>query len=508
MSSEVEHRFEEVSKRLKQHGTTLFDYQEEGVKWMLEHELNPNNQFPAYGGLLCDDPGLGKTLQTIALMLANPVKITLIVCPISLMEQWRNAIRVVWPEAKIRLNHSGGLIEDDKELRFVHDTCDIVISGYSRVWSTDDFQEYHKTPLHLMTWDRIVLDECHIIRNRKSKIFQGCHDLKAKYRWGLSGTPLQNKLEDLKTLFRYMHVSDQLIINELPNLIDCFIKRRNKTLVAEKYKELTINIVNIPFETQEERDFYIMVQEEVKKEFLRLKYEEDQSSIMMEIFELLLRLRQATIHPNLVIKGLAKKVGITKPKLWKKPSSKINKMLELFANHEPEDRALVVCHFTEEIDQARLYLGRAFPKLRLEVFNGGLSVEARNEIVARSMRGEIDVLFMQIMAGGVGLNLQVFNKVYLMTPNWNPGNEIQAFARCHRIGQTRNVEVNKIIVDDEELKGNTIDIRIVEKQIEKRQLMAEYLSDETFLFNEDYLNKKNSCGNNLTMKDMEKLIMG
>lgn len=506
MSELVESRFEKARAALQEQGIELFDYQVEGVKWMIEHELNPKGILQSTGGLLCDDPGLGKTLQTVALMMANPVSKTLIVCPISLIEQWRLQIKKAWPEAKIQINDRNGLLANYNDIKRIKDH-DVIITGYSRVWATDREQNYMKTIIHTTEWGRVVLDECHTIRNKKSKVFQGCFDLKAKYRWGLSGTPLQNKIDDLKSLFQFIHMPHHAIVNNLDMLLERFIMRRNKSLVAEKYKNLKVNVLDIPFDTDKEREFYVKVEEEVQKEYLKL-INEGETPNMMEIFELLLRLRQATIHPNLVIKGLAKKFDIKKPQLWKGSSTKINKMMELFANQEEDDRSLVVCHYQEEIDQALIFLGRAFPKLRMEVFNGGLSLEARNDLVRRCMKGEVDVLFMQIMAGGVGLNLQIFNKVFLLTPNWNPGNEIQAIARCHRIGQTRDVEVFKIVIRDDVIEKSTIDERIIEVQIEKRDLMVSSLNDETFKFNEQFKNsnglKAGGCG--FTLRDMKKLL--
>ena len=506
MSALIESRFEKARLALEEQGITLFDYQIEGVKWMIEHELNPNGIFQSTGGLLCDDPGLGKTLQTVALMMANPVPKTLIVCPISLIEQWRLQIKKAWPEAKIQNNTGNGRLNNYRDIVNIGDH-DVIITGYSQVWGTDSDQNYMKTILHSTEWGRVVLDECHIIRNKRSKVFQGCHDLKAKYRWGLSGTPLQNKIDDLKSLFQFINIPHVFIVNNLDMLLERFIMRRNKDLVAEKYKNLKINVLDVPFDTDKEREFYLKVEQEVHTEYLKLIKEGDTPN-MMHLFELLLRLRQATIHPNLVIKGLAKKFGVKKPQLWKGSSTKINKLMELFANHEESDKSLVVCHYQEEIDQARIYLSKAFPKLRIEVFNGGLSLEARNDLVRRCMKGEVDVLFMQIMAGGVGLNLQIFNKVFLLTPNWNPGNEIQAIARCHRIGQTRDVEVFKIVIRDEALETCTIDERILEVQIEKRDLMASSLNDDTFKFNEQFKNsnglRAGGCG--LTLKDMKKLL--
>ena len=502
ISSSAELALKNAQARLKNVGIELFDYQVDGVKWMLERELNPDGTYYT-GGLLCDDPGLGKTLQAISLMLANPVDKTLIVVPISLMEQWRDQIRKVWPEAKMRLCHGpNGSFNSYEE---INGHFDVVISGYTKMFDVDaNVKDYRRTIMHSVEWGRIILDECHTIRNKNSKTFKGCFDLRAKFRWGLSGTPLQNRVDDLVSLFRFIHVPEAIIKSNLEVLKDNYVKRRNKSLVADKYKGLNIKIVDIPFTDDKEREFYTKVKDEVKREYLRIMNEEDTSGAMMELFELLLRLRQATIHPNLVIKGLAKKFKVLKPNLWKGSSTKITKIIELFSSHTTEDKSLIICHYQEEMDLLKHYISRAFPDLRIEIFNGQMDLTNRNACVRRCTCGEVDVLLIQIMAGGVGLNLQVFNKVYMMTPNWNPGNEIQAIARCHRIGQTRNVEVYKLIIKEDDFP--TIDEKIISIQVDKRDLMVHYLGDTSLEFNE-YFSSQTPMKQGLNMKDMRKLLL-
>ena len=135
------------------------------------------------------------------------------------------------------------------------------------------------------------------------------------------------------------------------------------------------------------------------------------------------------------------------------------------------------------------------PNLRMAIFDGSLSLESRNALVKKARDGEIDCMLIQIQAGGVGLNLQMFNRVYMITPDWNPSNEIQAIARCHRIGQTEDVEVIKLVVKEEGEKP-TIDERIIVVQQQKRELMSLHLGDETLKFNERVRGQMN-----LTMKD-------
>ena len=123
--------------------------------------------------------------------------------------------------------------------------------------------------------------------------------------------------------------------------------------------------------------------------------------------------------------------------------------------------------------------------MKIQIYDGNTTYAKRNHIIQLCQLQQVDTIIIQIMAGGVGLNLQMFNKVYITTPDWNPANEIQAIARCHRIGQTNNVEVTKIIITDPHNNlTQTIDERIIHIQQDKREVMANTLQDQTLLFNE------------------------
>jgi SNF2 family DNA or RNA helicase len=477
----------------------LFPYQEEGVRWMLSHELSQNNSLKPVG-LLGDDPGLGKTLQTISLIIGNPVGKTLIVVPVSIIEQWREAIKKIVPKAIIYIHHGKTLFMSKSHIE--RHPCEIVLTGYHQIYDIVD-KKFQPTILHTYTWGRIILDECHIIRNQNTKAFMGASLLKSRCRWGLSGTPLQNRLDDLKSIFCFLNFSKTEISDQFEHLRRTYILRRNRTIVADKFKNLTVNIVNIPFDNDEERQFYIKVRQEIRSEYLRI-VDENEKNKMMELFELLLRLRQATINPNIVIKGLAKKYNIENPKLWDNPSTKETKLIELFSQHVENDKSIIICHFQQEMDIIHTTLAKTYPHLKIAKFNGSMNLTTRDTCVKKCMEGNVDVLIMQILCGGVGLNLQVFNKVYTLTPDWNPANEIQAIARCHRIGQERNVDVYKIIIDEDEIM--TIDQLLLNVQSKKRALMAECLSDPSLQFSEKFKYSAKSSKMGLTFRDFKTLL--
>jgi len=498
--SALESALARIENTLKASKLELFPYQKDGVKWMLSHELSIDGMLKPVG-LLGDDPGLGKTLQTISLIIGNPVGKTLIVVPVSIIQQWRQAIMRILPKAIIRVHHgSYGLFQSHTEID-AH-PCEIVITGYHQLFKAVD-KKFQPTVLHSYTWGRIILDECHTIRNHQTNAYMGAFALRARCRWGLSGTPLQNKMDDLKSIFTFLHFSKSEISTQFDYMLRTYIMRRNRSIVSEKFKNLSVNIVNVPFDNEEERKFYGEVRDEIRSEYLRI-IQDDGKTKMMELFELLLRLRQATVHPNMVIKGLATKYKIASPKLWTKPSTKENKLVELFQQHSKSDKTIIICHYQQEMDMIHNALSKAYPTLKIQEFNGSMNLTKRDECVRKCMHGNVDVLIMQILCGGVGLNLQVFNKVYTLTPDWNPGNEIQAIARCHRIGQERDVEVFKIIIDEDE--QITVDQLLLNVQSKKRALMAECLRDPTLEFSEQFKYTGNLSKMGLTFKDFRTLL--
>jgi SNF2 family DNA or RNA helicase len=432
----------------------------------------------------------------------------LIIAPVSLLNQWRDAARKIFPDKRIRICHGkSGSFQSVGEINKIDPF--ITIAPYSQTFKSSG-GEYFPTVLHQTRWERVILDESHIIRNHKSKVFKGCSELKADIRWALTGTPIQNSINDLISIFKFLHIPQNTIKSDFDKLKQQLIKRRNKNIMAEEYKCLNLHIVDTEFLDTDEKKFYEWLKLYISNEFAKIEGEKHQ---MSAVFELLLRLRQATIHPKIVFNGLYRKLIESNGnkqsladiyrqlKIWSnKPSTKITKLIEKFACHETNTKSLIVSHFTEESNIIYQFLKKSFLDLKIEIFDGSLSLDQRNDMVRRASAGEIDCMIIQIQCGGVGLNLQMFNKVYIVTPDWNPSNEIQAIARCHRIGQTSDVEVIKLIIHEDSTKP-TIDEKIIFVQQIKRNLMADHLLDETLRFNERTTGKMN-----LSMKDFAYLL--
>ena len=484
------------------------EHQKVGIKWMLEKEAN------GHGGILADDPGLGKTFQALALIASSPFSSTLVVVPTSILGQWETASKLVLGNSAVHLHYG-------KRPRVIPQKM-MVLTTYGILLSDKHLAN--------ISWFRVILDEVHVIKNRSSKTSKAAMQVPARYRWGLSGTPIQNTAEEAKNLFRFVagFSSDSRVAIDLPEMIRTRLLRRRKEVVLTKLPTISIESIEVTFATLQERDFYNNVRNNVKAEFKELQ--EMALSAQEEnvaIFELLLRLRQASQHPKLVLDGFARKYKetprvceqfLTKAAKWAKkpPSSKHLVLLEEIQKH-PYESSLIFCQFTSEMDILEGLLAKTMDVFRLD---GSMTKQRRidtlNKVAStapcanslnllnktgsrfwqtnQSGTGLIDaiqtfmeprVFLIQIKAGGVGLNLQAFSRVYITTPDWNPCNEIQAIARSHRLGQTRDVKVVKLILKAEEDEPLTIDDRICAIQLRKRGLMSDLLNEDTLRYNDN-----------------------
>ena len=187
---------EELYNRAKDNfnGRLFAPYQREGVLWMLTMENQTSG--PVKGGILADEMGLGKSAQLIATMLGNRKKSTLIVVPKSIITQWANEIGKFAPQLSVHLFDG-----PKRRLKEV----DIVIMPYSLLSTTED------TPIHRHTWDRVILDEAHEIRNKSSKLFKSVCRLKTDIRWIVTGTPVFNSMNDFVSLCAFLGIEKSLV---------------------------------------------------------------------------------------------------------------------------------------------------------------------------------------------------------------------------------------------------------------------------------------------------------
>jgi superfamily II DNA or RNA helicase len=429
---------------------SLRAYQHEGLGWL--HFLR---EF-GFGGCLADDMGLGKTVQVLALLEARrgvSTKPSLVVVPKSLVFNWRQEAARFTPALRL-LDHTG--VDRRREAAGLEDV-DIVLTTYGTL--RRDVLLFRE-----VAFDYVVLDEAQAIKNHGTEAAKAARLLKADNRLALSGTPVENHLGELQSLFDFLNpgllgrtqvlkkakdVDDQ-VRGVLGHALRPFILRRTKGQVAADLPqklEQTI-LCDLPAEQRalcdELRDHYRRV--------LLPRVERDGlPRSQMHVLEALLRLRQAACHP-----------GLLDPKRAGEPSGKLDELLpRLLEVREEGHKALVFSQFTSFLALLRTRLDAA--GVVYEYLDGKTRDRA-----ARVRRFQEDpdcgVFLVSLKAGGVGLNLTAAEYVFLLDPWWNPAVEAQAIDRTHRIGQTRRVFAYRLIA------RGTVEEKVLALQDGKRKL--------------------------------------
>ena len=438
-------------------------YQHEGLRWLVARETAA--VYP--GGFLCDEMGLGKTVQMLATMLVNPKPKTLIVVPKSIVGQWCSEIARFAPSLSVHAF-------DGAKRALPTRLPDVVVAPYSVLPQRPGAPT---CPLLAIDWDRVILDEGHEIRNRKSKSHIACLALQAPIRWVVTGTPVFNSIKDFVALCGFVGIPRGHVQGYTDDVRAKFVLRRTKADVARFNKRLELppcEFENLELEMYpEERQLYEAVfargQEIVKHVFKT----GTQHLHQMELLECLLRARQVMTWPQLYLDGIAVKEE-TDPEPWLGRSKKLEALMELLVTH-PTEKALVFTQFMGEMDEIQERLAELkVPAFRID---GAVPKEQREARIAAWKAGPPNSVFIiQIKAGGVGLNLQEATRVYITCPAWNPATELQAIGRAHRTGQVRKVTVRRLIyVGDAQYPS--VEQSIMQLQEGKAKVCAEVLND-------------------------------
>lgn len=438
-------------------------YQHEGLRWLVGRETTA----PYPGGFLCDEMGLGKTVQMLATMLVNPKPHTLIVVPKSIVGQWCAEIARFAPSLTVHAF-------DGAKRTVPAALPDVVVAPYSvlaaRIGSP-------ACPLLAIQWDRVILDEGHEIRNRKSKTHIACNALSAPIRWVVTGTPVFNSVKDFVALCGFVGIPRGQVQGYTNEIRAKYVLRRTKADVARHNKRLELppcDFQNLELDMYpEERELYHTVflrgQDIVRHVFQT----GTQHLHQMELLECLLRTRQVMTWPQLYLDGIALKEE-SDPEPWLGRSKKMETLMELIATH-PNEKALIFTQFMGEMDEIQERLAALeIPTFRID---GSVPKEQRDERIADWKAGPKNAAFIiQIKAGGVGLNLQEATRVYITCPAWNPATELQAIGRAHRTGQTQKVVVRRLIYCGEDALPS-VEQSIMHLQEGKAKVCAEVLND-------------------------------
>jgi len=441
----------------------LRHYQQEGMGWMeFLREFG-------FGGCLADDMGVGKTAQvlgTLELRRSEGRGPSLVVAPRSLMFNWREESARFTPQLRV-LEYLG--LGRDAEAIAEHD---LVLTTYGTL-----LRDAPK--LSEIEFDYVILDEAQAIKNASTASAKAVRLLRGTHRLALSGTPIENHLGELWSLFEFLNpgmlgeakvlkMAGGLAHNPSPearqllaHALRPFILRRTKRQVASELPEKTEQTIFCELEGPQ-RKHYDELRQHYRQTLLNRVDNEGLGRSKMHVLEALLRLRQAACHP-----------GLLDPRRIADPSAKLDVLIEQLNDlREEGHKALVFSQFTSLLAIVRDRLDAQ--KVNYEYLDG--ATRDRQEHVERFQNDPACELFLiSLKAGGLGLNLTAADYVFLLDPWWNPAVEAQAVDRAHRIGQTRPVFAYRLIAKD------TVEEKVLELQKTKRDLADAILGEDNSL---------------------------
>ena len=464
----IEKRLKRFTEYLNHSNMNHNEYQSEGVKWCLENELRPEPIENIRGGFIADEMGLGKTIMTIGLMLSNFKPKTLIVLPPVLIDQWFNQIlKTTGHKAVIYYGANKKKINLEK----LNSAC-IVLTSYGGVTVTKkQIKEGKLTLLHNINWSRIVFDEAHHLRNKKTIVYASVKILKSDIRWLVSGTPVQNKKSDFYNLCSILKMSPSLYKDpeKMAIISRNFILKRTKKQVGIQLPDINSIINSVDWKNKKEME----LSEEIHSVLAFSKVQSKGFQPDCPMLLLMLRAKQTCVMPklleeslrNLVRSGVISNYDYFKEAL--KYSSKIDYVIQTILSRKDNEKGKIIfCHYRDEIDEIAKRLADG-GMINIATMDGRVGNNKRNEIVNEKN----NVLILQIQTGCEGLNLQEnYSEIYFVSPHWNPAVEDQAIARCHRIGQKNIVSVFKFqmsgfVSEQIDEKGNKIDTLTIDKYV-------------------------------------------
>jgi len=433
----------------------LRPYQRIGVAWLWHldrHQL---------GGILADEMGLGKTLQALALLVCLPGP-ALVVCPASLLENWRREAARFAPQLRVFVHHGAGRLASAAAVA----GYDLVITSYGTLVRDEDLFRTAKLRC-------VIADEAQHLKNRRSQNARALRSLNARGRFLLTGTPLENSLDDLRSLFEFIlpgylgapppgargpdkaWFDDRLRAQAAPYLL-----RRTKAAVAPELPPKLEQVLWCEL-TDHQSTLYRRTQESGERSLIDLEAGgASDAQVRFAALTQLLRLRQICCDPRLV-EGETGQPPAADYAL----SGKLDALRELVAEAwDDGHRILLFSQFTSLLALLRSeFDAQEIPYCYLD---GSMSAAARQAQVDRfQASNEIPLFLLSLKAGGTGLNLTGADTVIHFDPWWNPAAELQATDRAHRIGQSKTVTSYKLIA------SGTVEEKVLGLQAEKRALL-------------------------------------
>ena len=437
----------------------LRPYQQQGLEWLQFLRAN------GLAGIFADDMGLGKTLQTLAHILVEKQagrldRPALVIAPVSLMGNWRREAARFAPELSALVLHGSQRHEAAADLA----RHDLVIAPYSLL------QRDRERWLN-RAWHLVVLDEAQNIKNANTHAAQIVGELDTRHRLCLSGTPMENHLGELWSLFHFLMPGflgsqarfrelfrtpiekhgDSERLDQLRRRITPFMLRRTKREVATDLpdKQEAVSSVELG---DKQANLYETIRLTTEKAVREALADKGLSKSQIQILDALLKLRQVCCDPRLVPLAAARKI---------RQSAKLELLMELLPEMLAEGRRILLfSQFTSMLE----LIEQELEKRRIAWVKLTGKSQRRDELIERFTSGAVPLFLISLKAGGVGLNLTQADTVIHYDPWWNPAVENQATDRAHRIGQTQRVLVYKLVAQ------GTIEERMLALQERKAAL--------------------------------------
>ncbi len=441
----------------------LRNYQKEGLTW-----LQFLGEFET-GGILADDMGLGKTIQILAFLLSRKSKRPhLVVSPKSLTFNWYDEAKKFAPSLKVIRYAGGGRNMEAFE------EADIVVTTYGTLRA--DIEKLKK-----VSFDVAIVDEAQAIKNPKSQAAIATKQIKANLRIALTGTPIENSINDLLSILDYTNpglLGSTEIKGDtqaaLGKVLKPFMLRRTKEKVLTELPDRSEQVLYCEMSATE-RQYYVAIRERYKASLNEKIAEGGLGKSKLHVLEALLRLRQAACHS-----------GLIDPKRVDEPSAKIEQLIQHMQEVISEGhKVLVFSQFTSLLALVRTRLEEE--GIIYEYLDG--QTDDRKTPVDRFQTDPlISAFLISLKAGGTGLNLTAADYVFILDPWWNPAVEAQAIGRAHRMGQTNKVIAYRMIA------RGTVEEKILDLQKTKKDLAESIVSEDG-----DFMKK-------LTKEDLEMLL--
>lgn len=441
----------ELPKDLK---AELRQYQVTGFRWF------KNLSYLGFGGVLADEMGLGKTVQTIAFLLSEKNKKSLIVAPTSLIYNWKNEFNKFAPTMKICVLH--GDKDERQEILNDLENYDVILTTYGTL--KNDEEKYEK-----IKFDYCILDEGQNIKNPLAQSTKSVKNIKAENKFILTGTPIENNLIELWSIFDFIMPG---YLDNVSNFKNRFVNKEDSAIELQKYikpfmlRRLKKDVIT-ELPEKIEKNYYVELTKEQKKVYasyvkdIKEKMENNEfNDDKITIFSYLTKLRQLCLDPSIVLDDYNGKSG------------KIEEVVSMIKDNISENhKILLFSQFTSVLKNISKRLTEN--KIQHFYLDGSTNAGKRLELVEEfNNNDETKVFLISLKAGGTGLNLTSADIVIHFDPWWNPAVEDQATDRAHRIGQKNVVQVFKLISE------GTVEDKILSLQEKKKQIIKDVLDSD------------------------------